>query len=131
MTFLLDTDTSVSWLRGSQSVREHVAAVGVQRIAVSVITLAELRYGAAFSSRPEANHHAIDAFMSGITILGVDPAVAWVFGDVKTDLRNRGLLIDDFDILIAATALTGGLTVVTNNSAHFGRVPGLQFENWL
>ncbi|MGA2939543.1 MAG: PIN domain-containing protein [Syntrophobacteraceae bacterium] len=50
---------------------------------------------------------------------------------VYADLHLRGELISDADILIAATAMTHGLAVVTNNVAHFRRVRDLQVVNWL
>jgi predicted nucleic acid-binding protein len=63
MKLLLDTDTSVFWLRGHSPVRERMTQVDPQTIAISVITLAELRYGAAYSARPADNHQAIDDFI--------------------------------------------------------------------
>lgn len=131
MKFLLDTDTCVYWLRGRQTVYARIAEAGLSDIAISVITLAELRYGAACSQQPEANQQAIDTLASGIVVLGVDPAVVRIFGDVKVALRQQGMLIEDFDLLIAATARTFGLTLVTNNTDHFGRIPGLRLENWV
>ena len=68
MKFLLDTDTCVFWLRGRESVRSRLVAGDPEVTSISVITLAELRYGAACSSHPEANHHAIDDFVSGVAI---------------------------------------------------------------
>lgn len=131
MRFLLDTDTCIYWLRGRESVHKCVVTVGLSDIAVSVITLAELRYGAACSQQPEANQHAIDALANGIVVLGVDPSVVRVFADVKAALRKQGMLIEDFDLLIAATARTFGLTLVTNNTGHFSRITGLRLENWV
>ncbi len=130
MKFLLDTDTCIFWLRGQQSVRDHIVTVGLQAIGISIVTLAELRYGAVCSARPEANHQAIDAFISGITVVGLDPAITNTFAAVKADLRQRGMLIDDFDLLIAATARTYHLTLVTNNAQHFSRIPDLLLANW-
>ncbi len=131
MTFLLDTDTCVFWLRRYASVRERLALVGPEAVSISVITLAELRYGAACSLRPEANQQAIDAFVSGITVRGVDAAIVSAFGDLKALLRQQGMLIEDFDLLIGATARTYSLTLVTNNVEHFRRIPGLLLENWI
>ena len=130
MKFLLDTDTCVFWLRGREPVRHRLAVVGPEATGVSVITLAELRYGAACSARPEANHQAIDDFIAGITVLGVDPEMARVFGDLKALLHKQGMLIEDFDLVIAATALTHSLALVTNNVEHFRRIPRLPLENW-
>ena len=50
--------------------------------------------------------------------------------DIYADLHRSGRLITDADILIAATALIGGLTLVTNNTDHFGRVAGLACDSW-
>jgi tRNA(fMet)-specific endonuclease VapC len=131
MTFLLDTDTCVFWLRGRSTVHARMAAVGADALGISVITLAELRYGAECSAQPAANHRAIDDFVSGITVLGVDTGIARLFGETKAQLRRQGNLIEDFDLLLAATALSSGLTLVTNNTTHFDRVPGLTLDNWV
>jgi len=50
--------------------------------------------------------------------------------DIYADLHRRGQLIGDADILIASTAIEYGLVLATNNVAHFGRIPGLQVDNW-
>ena len=50
---------------------------------------------------------------------------------IYVDLRNRGIVIGDADIFIAATAFSHGLAVVTNNEKHFSRVFGIKIENWL
>lgn len=130
MTFLLDTDTCVFWLRGHAPVRQRLIAVGLQAVSISVVTLAELRYGAACSARPDTNQRVIDIFISGPTLLGVDTDIARAFGDLKAALRQRGQLIDDTDLLIAATAQVRGLLLVTNNTNHFSRISSLRLENW-
>jgi tRNA(fMet)-specific endonuclease VapC len=128
--FLLDTDTCVFWLRGHERVRERLVAVGPAEVGVSIISLAELRYGAESSARPEANHRAIDAFLSGIALLNLDQPSVRTFGLTKAALRSQGMLIEDFDLHIAATALTSNLIVVTQNVDHFGRVANLSVESW-
>lgn len=130
MKFLLDTDTCVFWLRGRESVRERLAAAGLDSIAISILTLAELRYGADCSARPAENHQTLDNFTSTIAVLGVDLETARLFGEVKAHLRKQGALIEDIDLLIAATARAYDLALVTNNSQHFARIPGLRLENW-
>ncbi len=54
-----------------------------------------------------------------------------IFADIKATLRKRGMLIEDLDLLIAATARRHELVLVTNNRAHFGRIDGLRIESWL
>lgn len=131
MTYLLDTDTCVYALRGNESVRDRLSVVDSERVAISAVTLAELRYGAACSAMPEANHQVVDDFASGIVVLGLDEEIARLFGELKAQLRMRGLLIDDFDLLIAATAHRYQLMLITHNLDHFGRLPELQLEDWV
>lgn len=130
MTHLLDTDTSVFWLRGHIPVRDRIINAGSGTLSISVITLAELHYGANCSSRPQQNHDAIDAFVTRVAVLVIDTRVARMFAQVKAGLRQHGTLLEDFDLLIAATALTQQLTLVTNNVGHFNRIPGLRIERW-
>jgi tRNA(fMet)-specific endonuclease VapC len=131
MRYLLDTDTCVFALRGHESMRERFAAVDPEAVAISVVTLAELRYGAAWSTKPEANHQVVGDFASGVIVLGLDAEIARLFGDFKAQLRKRGALIDDFDLLIAATAHHYRLTLITHNLEHFRRIPELQIEDWV
>jgi predicted nucleic acid-binding protein len=131
MTYLLDTDTCVFALRGSESVRDRLSAVDSEAVAISVLTLAELRYGAGCSARPEANHQVVDDFANGVIILGLGDGIARLFGEFKVQLRRRGALIDDFDLLIAATAHHYRLTLITHNLDHFRRLPELQLEDWV
>ncbi len=131
MTYLLDTDTCVFWLRGHVSVRDRLIEAREHGVYMSVITEAELRFGAASSSRPDANHEAIDRFAIEVASVGIDAPVATRFGAIKAELRRQGTPLADFDLLIAATALSRDLTLVTNNTAHFTRIPDLRLENWV
>jgi len=130
MKLLLDTDTCVFWLRGNVMVRERLAA-NLEAVGISVISLAELRYGANCSAKPQANHQATDDFISGIPILGIDQEIAQTFADIKAQLRKEGTLLEDWDLMIAATARTHQLTLITNNTEHFSRIPALQLDNWI
>nr|WP_083778622.1 PIN domain-containing protein [Oscillochloris trichoides] len=129
--YILDTDTCVAWLRTNTNIRQRVTQVGPAALGVSIVTVAELRYGASCSAQATANHQAIDGFLSGLAIISIDPAIARQFGDVKAMLRVRGQLLEDADLLIAATALTYHLTLVTNNTHHFARIANLDLENWM
>lgn len=131
MICLLDTDICVYWLRGHDSLRARLEAVDPASIAVFVVTLAELRYGAECSAQPEANHRAIDDFIAGILVWGIDDQTARTLGEIKAGLRRKGMLLEDFDLLLAAAARTDGLTLVTNNLAHFSRIDGLVVGNWI
>ncbi|MDO8678106.1 MAG: type II toxin-antitoxin system VapC family toxin [Acidobacteriota bacterium] len=128
--FMLDTDT-VSWaLRGRGAVSARVLEHRPSQLCVSSITLAELRFGAdAKGSR--RLHGLIDTFVATVAVLPFDEAAADRFGPVATALAKRGEPIGTFDTLIAAHALSLGLTLVTNNIKHFRRVVGLETANWV
>lgn len=130
MTHLLDTDTCVYWLRGHPAVRDRVIRANPDALSVSILTLAELRYGAACSQRPAENNRAIDGFLAGVTVHGVSPRVTDLFAQWKAALRTQGALIEDMDLLIAATAQSLDLVLVTGNARHFERLPGLRTESW-
>ncbi len=131
MTYLLDTDTCVYWLNGRLTVRERLQAIGLDRVAISVITVAELYYGAHNSARVDENLARVQAFAGQIPALPLDDAILATFGRLKAELRRQGQPLADFDLLIAASALVQGRILVTNNVRHYTRIPGLQLESWL
>ena len=127
---MLDTDT-VSWaLRGQGAVAARLLEHRPSQLCISVITLAELRFGAdAKGSR--RLHGLIDTFTATVEVMPVDRGTADRFGRVATALSKRGEPIGTFDTLIAAHALSLGVTLVTNNAKHFRRVAGLKTANWV
>jgi tRNA(fMet)-specific endonuclease VapC len=128
--FMLDTDT-VSWaLRGQGGVSVHVLEHRPSQLCISSITLAELRFGADAKGSRKL-HNVIDTFVLSVAVLPFAQAAADQFGPVASALARRGEPIGTFDTLIAAHALSCGLTLVTNNTKHFRRVAGLTLANWI
>jgi tRNA(fMet)-specific endonuclease VapC len=72
----------------------------------------------------------MDAFLEPLQVLPLDEAAARRYGIVAASLEKVGTPIGQFDTLIAAQALSHKLTLVSNNTRHFSRVPGLKLENW-
>jgi tRNA(fMet)-specific endonuclease VapC len=72
----------------------------------------------------------IEAFVTNMAVMPFDDDCARMFGRIGSVLAERGSPIGEFDVLIAAHAITLDLTLVTNNVRHFRRVPGLKNENW-
>jgi tRNA(fMet)-specific endonuclease VapC len=129
--YLLDTNTCVFVIRNKsqltlQRLRQHAAGV----VGICSITLAELRYGADKSQDPAKNHAALNSFLAPVEIVEFDAQAAGQYGNIRTDLERRGLPIGPLDTLIAAHALSLGLTLVTNNIREFRRVSGLSVEDW-
>ncbi len=131
MKYLLDTNTSIYYLNGKESVVERVALEGAEVLAISTFTLSELYYGAYRSSRKQHNLREVKEFGELIEVLQCDKGSAKIFGEIKAKLRRRGQMIEDFDIGIASIALNNRLILVTNNTGHFRRIDKLKIESWL
>jgi tRNA(fMet)-specific endonuclease VapC len=132
MIYLLDTNICIYMIRNHPpQVIARIKSCGVGDVAVSAITLAELEYGATKSSRPDQNREALLVFASPLEILPFDDNAALHYGDMRTYLERSGQSIRAMDMLIAAHARSIPLTLVTNNTREFSRVPNLLVENWV
>jgi tRNA(fMet)-specific endonuclease VapC len=105
-------------------------AIEVRTAGVSSITVAELQYGVAKSSRPEQNALALAALLAPIDVLAFDDCAAAVYGAIRAELERAGTPIGSMDLLIAAHARALRRTLLTDNKREFGRVAGLKVENW-
>lgn len=123
--YLLDTDIIVDHLRGKRIIAEKVIGDGAS---ISIITLGELLYGAYKSDNPESSLRDLVEKLNilGLTVENLNETIMVEFGKIKTDLEKRGSRIEDFDLLIAATAKILDLTLVTRNLGHFQRIKGLK-----
>ena len=131
MRFVLDTNTCIYALklqgRVAARLREHVP----DDIAVTIVTVAELWFGARKSARSEATRREIDGFLEPIATLPFDHAAAEHYARARLALERGGRPIGERDLLIASVALARDLIVVSHNVSEFGRVPGLKTEDWL
>lgn len=131
MKFLLDTNICVFVIRQkSLVVAQRFRQVPTGDLAISVVTLAELRYGADKSLQPNKNHSALNSFLAPLEVVDFDSAAADQYGKIRSDLERRGLPIGALDTLIAAHALSLGIRLVTNNTREFSRIVGLMLEDW-
>lgn len=128
--YMLDTDTVSFALRGQGQVGVRLLEHRPSQVCISTITLAELRFGAE-ARRSSRLHNLIGDFVASVTVVPFDGAAADRFGVVAAALARRGAPIGTCDTFVAAHALSLGLTLVTNNSRHFGRVAGLTTETWV
>lgn len=127
--YMLDTDTVSFALRGQGLVSEHLRRHAPSEVCLSSIALAELRFGAE-AKRSTKLHRLIDTLVDQLAVLPFDARAADRFASVAASLARRGSPIGDYDTLMAAHALSVGVTFVTNNVRHFERVKGLRVENW-
>jgi len=130
MKFLLDTDICIYAIKKHPHVVEAMRAANPDDIAVSVVTEAELRTGAAKSSAPMKNLHVLEGFLAPLTILDFTSSDTIVYAQVRAKRERAGTPFGPLDTIIAAQAIARDLTLVTNNEREFRRVPGLRVVNW-
>lgn len=132
MKLMLDTNICIYIIKQRpESVLERFAPHPVGDIGISVITLAELEYGASKSGNPARNREALEQFVSPLEVAAFDQPATVTYGKIRTVLEKKGRPIGPMDMLIAAHALSLEARLVTNNAKEFKRVPGLRVENWM
>ena len=131
ITYLLDTNICVYIIKKRpEQVIERLRHTRISEVGVSSITLSELEYGAAKSSRPAQNKLAIVEFLASLEILSFDDMAAQEYGKVRAHLEKQGTPVGSMDMLIAAHALSLNCILVTNNEREFRHVPTLKIQNW-
>jgi tRNA(fMet)-specific endonuclease VapC len=131
ITALLDTDTVVALLRGDEQLARKARLHPVRSLAVSMVTLYELRVGVEKSRDREKNRRALEDAMAPFLLLPFDEAASREAAHARATLEKRGKGIGPYDTLIAGQALALGVQLVTANTREFARVPGLKIENWI
>lgn len=130
LKYLLDTNIVIYVIKRRPLPALEIFNQQHGRMAVSAITLAELAHGAEKSSDVARNIAVVEDFMSRLAVLPYDDKAAWHYGNIRAVLEKQGQPIGINDLHIAAHARSSGLTLVTNNTREFEKVPGLLLENW-
>ena len=112
------------------AVLERFTGFAVGDVGISVITLAELEYGASKSLDAKRNRQALEQFIVPLEVAKFDHEPTVSYGNIRATLEQKGRLIGSMDLLIAAHACSLGVRLATNNEREFKRVPGLRLENW-
>lgn len=128
--YLLDTSICVFLFRNKFGIKECLEKIGKSQCYISEITIAELTYGAYKSNRVNENLHLIDRFVSEVQVVPFVEAIDF-YAQEKNRLRALGTPVEDFDLLIAASARVRDLILVTDNVRHFQNISGLEVENWV
>jgi tRNA(fMet)-specific endonuclease VapC len=130
VSFLLDTDTCSAYLRGHRNVFNRFVQHSGGLFA-SMITVGELYAWANRAAASPRLPHGVTRLLVEVRPLMVDLDVAQVFGRVRANLLDRGVVVPANDLFIAATALLRDFTIVTHNVRHFQLVPGLRIADWM
>lgn len=126
MSYLLDADWVIHALAGNPKAVSTLRSLAPQRISISLITVGEIYEGAFNSPNPPAQLDVYRRFLAPFNQLNLNDAIMARFAETRSQLRRRGEILPDFDLLLAATALHFDLTVLTFNARHLGRVPDLK-----
>jgi len=129
--FMLDTDTcSYVMKRSHHGVLKRLQAIRVSDVCMSVITKSELLFGVEISPRTQQDGMALNAFLEYVEVLDFPDQAASHYAEIRAHLKAHGTMIGANDLFIAAHARCLGLTLVTNDTHQFGRIPNLVLENW-
>jgi len=130
MRYLLDTNICIYFLKGRYNLVEKFDQIGFDNLYISEITVAELKFGAAKSNKPEKNKIIIEKLINKFKQIPIFKSLD-IFAEEKARLQKAGNIIDDFDLLIGSTALANDMIMVTNNEKHFDRLENIRLENWV
>jgi len=131
--YCFDTDVLSHVLRRDPPLAliRRLAAVPPDQQFTTAITAGELIYGATKRSNPGLAERVRQVLSTAVAVLPFDLTAAEVYGSLRSELEGAGKRLDEPDLRIASIVLAHGLTLVSGNVRHFGRVPGLAVENWL
>lgn len=132
MKYLLDTNICVHLLRGRSDVAHKIDAHGLQNCCISEITKAELLFGQRLAQRRGVNSNpaVLNKFFDSIDIVPISDCLE-LYAEEKDRLFACGQPLEDFDLLIACSAVRGGYVLVSENAAHMLRIKDIRVENWV
>ena len=116
-------------MKGQFNLHQKIETAGVENCFVSEISIAELKYGVENSSELAKNRAILDKFQNKFTILPIFTALD-IYAKEKARLRKKGKLLDDFDLLIGATAISNNLILATRNVSDFSRLDEIKIDDW-
>ena len=128
--FALDTNTVSYFLKGIGRVAERLLATPPREIALPAVVLYEIEVGAASVGISRKRRTQLDALVAAASVLPFGLETARTAAGIRVRLERQGSPIGPLDTLIAATALESRATLVTHNVREFGRVKGLEVEDW-
>ena len=130
MAYLIDTDIIIFALQGDKTVLAKFEENKNIPISISLITYAELVFGAKRSQNERTNMLKVNRIREIYPVEELNIGIMELFANIKANMYSKAMRIEDMDLFIAATAIYNDLTLVTNNTKHFRNIPLLKLENW-
>jgi len=127
--YLIDSDILIALSKGQVSIQEKMTQAGLDNCAISEISLAELYVGA-YKTKSKRRESVLAFLEQLVAIIPISSAIK-KYALIRTQLEALGIRLEDMDLFIAATALVNDYTLVTHNTHHFSRIPGLKLEDWI
>lgn len=132
MKYMLDTNICIyilnqkpiSYIRKLENLEKKYT------LAISSIVLSELQFGVSNSQHQEQNQINVNNLISKLEVLDFKTQCALYYGEIRADLKRKGIIIGNNDLLIASHAVYEEATLVTNNTSEFKRVSNLKIEDW-
>ena len=125
---MVDTNIWIHFFKGKYGVRDKIQNVNTEQLCVSEISIAELTYGAYHSSNRQKHLQEIHLVRDNFCLYPISECID-DYAVLRDELSRQGLTVENFDLLIAATAIHYHLILVTENVKHFKNIPGLKIEN--
>jgi tRNA(fMet)-specific endonuclease VapC len=131
MRYMLDTDIcSYIIKRSNAALVRRLNRTSPTEVCISAITKSELLFGVEVSPKRPHDQAAVEAFLRYVEVLDFPDSACAHYAKIRAELKTSGRMVGAKDLFIAAHARSLGLTLITNNTAEFGRVRGLSIENW-
>lgn len=128
--FVLDTNILIYFFKGMGKVAQNMLSTTPQEIAIPAIVLFELELGIQKSTSPDKRQAQLKQLTDLITIIPFGYDEAMVAASIRAKLEKNGPPIGPYDVLIAASALSGNHTLITHNISEFRKINGLKIQDW-
>ena len=125
--YLIDSDVLIHFLKGEKEAVKTIEKLQNQPLHVSVISVGEILEGL-LETKNKKKLVQFKELLKSLIVVNIEYSIIEKFAQIRKLLRQKGMLIDNFDLLIASTCLIRDLTIVTNNVSHFKRIPGLKMN---
>lgn len=131
MKYILDTNSIIYWIKGVGNFENKINQLCEENIiTTTVITICEIYYGIEKSKKKEENIKNLQEIIEKIGFENIGEKTPEIYGKIKFNLQSKGVILDDFDLLVASICIEQNAILVTNNIKHFERVEKLKIENW-
>ncbi len=130
MKYLLDTNTVIYFFKGMGQVADHLLSKHSEQLAISSVTLYELKVGILKSNNPSKRISQLERLLRFITVIPFDDGCAHQTAKIRAELEKSGTPIGPYDLQIAGTAIAYQRILVTHNTKEFARISGIMLDDW-